>query len=504
MQQIFQRTLLATVVAGLCLSASTVFASSHREAPFITEVPKVDGTDLYMFRSYESGREDTVTLIANYIPFQDPFGGPNYYTLDENAIYEIHIDNNGDAVEDITFQFDFANVFNEIAIPVGEEMVDIPLKNSAGVGPAPTDTGSVQLRQEYEITVIRGDRRSGTRQMATNAITGETTFRKPLDYIGEKTFSAATGGGDYAAYANSHIYDIAMPGCSTNGRVFVGQRQEAFAINVGDVFDLVNLNPLGAPDSGINDLRDHSVTSMALEIPTECLTGSAQLKDNGQKVIGAWHTASLRQARILNPAPKKLKARGAGANANANNYGGPFIQVSRLGNPLVNEVVIGLKDKDRFNTSEPVNDAQFLTYVTHPTLPELLQTLFPVTAPNFFPRTDLVAVFLTGIEGLNQPVDVVPSEMMRLNTAIDPVPFEDQNALGVLAGDIAGFPNGRRPIDDVVDIELRVVMGALLPEDVAPNGQLNYTDTVRGDPSFLLQPTFPYLATPIAGSTDAP
>lgn len=499
MEQVFQRKVLATVVAGLCLSASTVFASSHREAPYITEVPKVDGTDLYMFRSYESGREDTVTLIANYMPFQDPFGGPNYYTLDENAIYEIHIDNNGDAVEDITFQFDFANVFSEIAIPVGEEMVAIPLKNSAGVGPAPTDTGSVQLRQEYEVAVIRGDRRSGTRQMVTNATTGETTFRKPLDYIGEKTFSAATGGGDYAAYANAHIYDIAIPGCSTNGRVFVGQRQEAFAINVGDIFDLVNLDPLGEPDSGINDLRDHSVTSLALEIPTECLSGSAELA-NGQKVIGGWHTASLRQARILNPAPNELGAQGSDASS----QGGPFVQVSRLGNPLVNEVVIGLKDKNRFNVSEPMNDAQFLTYVTHPTLPELLQTLFPVTAPNMFPRTDLVAAFLTGIEGLNQPVDVVPSEMMRLNTAIDPVPLEQQNALGVLAGDNAGFPNGRRPIDDVVDIELRVVMGALLPEDVAPDGQLDYTDNVRGDPSFLLQPTFPYLATPIAGSADAP
>lgn len=495
MEQVFNRAVLATAVAGLCLGASTAFGSSHREAPFITEIPKVDGTDFYMFRSYESGREDTVTLIANYMPFQDPFGGPNYYTSDENAVYEIHIDNNADAVEDITFRFDFANVFNAIAIPVGEETVNIPLKNSAGVGPSPTDTGNVQLRQEYELTVVRG----GSSQMATNATTGGTTFSKPLDYIGEKTFSAETGGGDYEAYANAHIYDIAIPGCDGTGRVFVGQRQEAFAINVGDIFDLVNLNPVGEVDTGINDLRDHSTTSMALEIPTECLTGSAQLA-NGQKVIGGWTTSSLRQARILNPAPNELGAQGAGASIS----GGAYTQVSRLGNPLVNEVVIGLKDKDRFNASEPVDDAQFLTYVTNPTLPELLETLFGVQAPNVFPRTDLVAAFLTGIEGLNKPVEVVPSEMQRLNTAIDPVPLGQQDPLGVLAGDNAGFPNGRRPIDDVVDIELRVAMGVLLPDSQAPDGQLPYTDGVRGEPDFLLQSTFPYLATPIAGSADAP
>jgi hypothetical protein len=496
MEQVFNRAVLATAVAGLCLGASTAFASSHREAPFITETPKVDGTDFYMFRSYESGRKDTVTLIANYMPFQDPFGGPNYYTLDENAVYEIHIDNNADAQEDITFRFDFANVFSDIAIPVGDETVSIPLKNSGGIGPTATDTNNVQLRQEYEVTVVQG----GTAQAATNATTGGTTFRKPLDYIGEKTFSADTGGGEYAAYADAHIYDIAIPGCDVNGRVFVGQRQEAFAINVGDIFDLVNLNPLGERDTAVNDLADHSTTSMALEVPTACLTGSAELA-NGQKVIGGWTTSSLRQARILNPAPNAIGAEGAGASIS----GGAYTQISRLGMPLVNEVVIGLKDKNRFNASEPANDTQFLTYVTNPTLPELLEILFGVQAPDSFPRNDLVAAFLTGIEGLNQPVNVVPSEMQRLNTAIDPVPLEQQNDLGVLAGDTAGFPNGRRPIDDVVDIELRVAMGVLLPESEAPaDSRLGYTDGVRVDPAELLRPTFPYLATPIAGSADAP
>lgn len=499
MDKVFNRSVLAVAVAGLCLGASSGFASSHREAPFITEAPKVDGTDFYMFRGYETGRENTVTLIANYIPFEDPFGGPNYYTLDENAIYEIHIDNTADAQQDITFRFDFANVFNEIAIPVGEETVNIPLKNSAGVGPAPTDTGNVQLRQEYEVTVIRGGRRSGTQEMATNATTGGTTFRKPLDYIGDKTFSAETGGGEYAAYADAHIYDIAIPGCDVNGRVFVGQRQEAFAINVGDIFDLVNLSdPLGDRSGEINDLKDHSVTSLALEVPIACLTGSAQLA-SGDKVIGGWQTSSLRQARILNPAPNSIGAKGAGATIS----GGAYTQTSRLGNPLVNEVVIGLKDKDRFNASEPMDDGQFLTYVTNPTLPELLETLFGVRAPDTFPRTDLVAAFLTGVEDLNQPVNVTPSEMMRLNTAIAPVALDQQNDLGVLAGDLAGFPNGRRPIDDVVDIELRVAMGVLLPESEAPDGQLGYTDGVRVDAAALLQPNFPYLATPIAGSADA-
>jgi hypothetical protein len=171
--------------------------------------------------------------------------------------------------------------------------------------------------------------------------------------------------------------------------------------------------------------------------------------------------------------------------------------VSRLGAPLVNEVVIGLKDKDRFNASKPKDDAQFLNYVTHPTLPALIELLFSVPAPTQFPRTDLIAAFLTGLDGLNKTA--TPAEMLRLNTAIAPKPAQDQSNLGALGGDLAGFPNGRRPGDDVVDIELRVAMGALLPPASAPAGTLPFTDGAYVDSSFFAV-TFPYLKTPIPGS----
>lgn len=487
---VFRKSMLsagvAAVVAGLSFGSATGFASSHREAPFITENPKVDATDFYMFRSYQPGREDTVTLIANYLPLQDAYGGPNYFDLDEDAIYEIHVDNTGNAQEDITFQFKLKDVVNDIQLPVGDEMVSVPVKNIGAIGPGAADTGNVQVRQDYEVTIIRGDRRSGTREQAMNETTGTETFAKPLDNIGNKSIP------DYAAYANNHIYDIAIPGCGT-GQVFVGQRKDAFAVNLGEIFDLVNIaNPLGGRNVESNDLAAKNVTAFALEVPTSCLVGSA-LTATDQPVIGAWTTASLRQARVLNPQPT---ADGKGAAL----QGGAYTQVSRLGMPLVNEVVIGLKDKDRFNASEPADDGQFATYVTNPTLPEILEILFSgagAAAPNNFPRTDLVTAFLTGVDDLNKPVGVTTSEMLRLNPAVDVTAAASQNDLGVLGGDLAGFPNGRRPVDDVVDVALRVTMGALTTD--APNKDAPFTDGVQVDPAELLT-TFPYLNTPLPGS----
>lgn len=320
-----------------------------------------------------------------------------------------------------------------------------------------------------------------------NVSTGTATFAKPLDNIGNKSIP------DYAAYASNHIFDIAIPGCEA-GQVFVGQRKDPFAVNLGEIFDLVNIaNPLGDRNVETNDLADKNVTSFALEVPTSCLTGSA-MTSLDQPVIGAWTTASLRQARVLNPEPM---ANGKGAAI----QGGAYTQVSRLGMPLVNEVVIGLKDKDAFNASEPMNDTQFATYVTNPTLPELIEILFGsagAVAPNNFPRTDLVTAFLTGVDELNMPVGVQPSEMLRLNPAVATTPVGSQDDLGVLGGDLAGFPNGRRPVDDVVDIALRVAMGALNPD--APNASAPFTDGVQVDPANLLA-EFPYLNTPLPGST---
>ena len=470
---------------ALAISGAIAGASSHREAPFTTERPKTDGTDFYMFRSYEAGRDGMVTLIANYLPLQDSYGGPNYFSLDPDALYEISIDNNGDAKEDITFQFRFTNTYKNLTVPVGGKNVPVPLINIGGIGPGILGGDATKnLVETYQVTVVRGDRRTGTATVADNAAGGKT-FTKPTDNIGNKSIPA------YAAYANAHVATINIPGCSA-GKVFVGQRQDPFAVNLGEVFDLVNLNPVGARNAKPSVIADKNVTAIELEVPVACLTAGSE------PVIGGWTTASLRQGLVYNPAPKGLVA-GLAAAKGTTIEGGAWTQVSRLGMPLVNELVIGLPDKDRFNASAPRDDGQFATYVTNPSLPALLQVLFNVPAPTLFPRTDLVSAFLTGVDGLNKPANVVGSEMLRLNTSIAPKAAAAQNNLGVLGGDTAGFPDGRRPGDDVVDITLRVAMGVLLPADQAPAGQAPFTDQTLQDASQFTS-TFPYLNTPLAGS----
>jgi Domain of unknown function (DUF4331) len=317
-------------------------------------------------------------------------------------------------------------------------------------------------------------------------------FRKPLDNIGPKTFTS------YGAYANSHVFPIAIPGCADQGRVFVGQRQDGFLVALGEVFDLINLNPIG-PRNGIqaaDDVGDSNITTIAMELPISCITAGTET------VIGAWTTASLPRSRVLNafPAGTALVPNSSGLPGAVE--AGALVQVSRLGTPLVNELIIGIGDKDRFSASEPKNDGQFAKYVTNPTLPALIQVLFGtagVQAPNLFPRTDLVAAALTGIPTLNQPAGVVGSEMLRLNTATPVTAMAMQNSLGVLGGDAAGFPNGRRPGDDVVDSLLRVAMGVLLTPAQAPSGQLPYTDGVEVNATQFLN-VFPYLNTPLAGN----
>ena len=487
--------------AIVALAASSALASSHREAPNITGLSKVDATDLYMFRSYETGRQEYVTILANYQPFQDPQGGPNFYMFDPNALYEIHIDNNGDGVEDISFQIRFKNTSKGGTLAVGGKAVKIPLINSGpitGVNPA-----TLNVRETFTVDVIRGARRTGTKTSITNSTGGAAEFDKPLDNIGDKVFGSATA---YATYANQHIYTVAIPGCTSTGRVFVGQRKEPFYIAVGKSFDLFNLNPLGPEVGGSNnDLEAKNVSTLAMEIPIACLATAAD------PVIGAFTTASLRQGRVLDGSPV------TGLNKTAR-HGGAWTQVSRLGMPLVNELIIGIDDKDKFNSSKPRNDStNFADYVTNPVLPALIESLFSsAKAPTNFPRTDLLTVFLKGIEGVNQPKGVVASEMLRLNSSTPPATAAAQNPLGVAAGDLAGFPNGRRPADDVVDLSLRVSMGALCvltgttdtlkvgckPAD-APAGGLALTDGVRKT-AINYGVTFPYLTTPIPGNFNPP
>lgn len=495
--------LAAALVAALAAMAGLpAQASSHREAPFITTTPKVDGTDFYMFSSYEPGRADYVTLIANYQPLQAPYGGPNYFSMDPNALYEIHIDNNGDAREDITFQFRFRNRLKGIELPIGGKNVAIPLIQAGAV--ADPNAATLNLNEQYTVDVVRGDRRTGQRGSVTNAAGGSATFDKPVDNIGTKTIA------DYAAYAAKHVYNVNIPGCAQPGRLFVGQRKEAFAVNLGTIFDLVNAPLAVITDPALinaapNTIDDANVSTLAMEVHKSCLTAG------NDPVIGGWTTASLRQGRLLDPTPKK----GHQASEKA---GGAWTQVSRLGMPLVNEVVIGVPDKDRFNASKPKDDGQFADYVTHPTLPALLEIALniPNTAPKNIPRTDLVTTFLTGIQGLNKPANVTPSEMLRLNTSIAPTPAASQHRLGVAGGDLAGFPNGRRPKDDVVDISLVAVMGGLcmlngdtnalgLGADCKPanvplgNTSLKLHDAVDQAVVPLL-PAFPYLFTPTPGA----
>jgi hypothetical protein len=357
----------------LLITAGSALASSHREAPFITTSPKVDGTDFYIFRSYEGvaangsgGRSDYVTLIANYQPLQSPYGGPNYFSLDPNALYEIHLDNNGDAREDITFQFRFNNKLNSIPLAIGSASVPIPLIQSGTVSQL-TDP-SLNLNETYTVNVVRGDRRKGATQSITKASGGARVFEKPVDYIGSKTLGDPAA---YETYAQKHVHAIKVPGCPAGkdtGFVFVGQRQEGFAVNLGTVFDLVNapvaflLDPANldaAGNGGQHVIQKANVTTISMEVHKDCLTAGTD------PVIGGWTTASMRQARLLDGKPSS-------GHQTSEKAGGAWVQVSRLGNPLVNELVIGLPDKDKFNASKPQDDTQFLTYVTNPTLPALL------------------------------------------------------------------------------------------------------------------------------------
>jgi hypothetical protein len=514
MKTLVKGTLIALALA---VGGMVIQASSHREAPGITKTPKLDGTDFYMFRSYEAGRAGYVTLLANYYPLQDAYGGPNFFMLDEDALYEIHIDNNGDSREDVTFQFDFQRISKDIALTVGDRAVAVPLINVGPIGPGRDDTANLNVLETYKLNIVRGDRRTG-RHDAITTTSGGATFKKPVDRIGDKSIrdNNAT---IYNQYADNHIYDIDIPGCSAGGRVFVGQRREGFVVNLGEIFDLINTNPLGPENGETNDLAAKNITTLALEVPIDCLVGA-------DPVIGGWTTSSAAKSPAspngAGPCPqasagspdssfaKKDDCRGT--DANGATPPGLFSQASRLGMPLVNEVVIGLKDKDRFNASEPEGDERFLDYVTHPTLPVIIQLLFNVPPPPV-PRNDLVQVFLTGIPGLNQPASVSPAEMMRLNTSIAPVAAAGQNRLGVLGGDAAGFPNGRRPGDDIVDIELRVVEGILLSAN--PAAFPKFTDgaissatiaydvagNISGNPAFrLYRDTFPYLNTPLSPS----
>jgi hypothetical protein len=430
-------------------------ASSHREAPLIALDPAADNTDVYAF--VDPNDRGFVTLIANFIPLQRPDGGPNFYLFDPNVVYEIHVDNNGDAVEDITFQWRFTTEVRN------------PATFLTNTGPVTTlDDPDLNVRQFYRLLRIDGPRRTG----AVRELAGRLPVPPPN--IGPRSTP------NYALLAGG-VQQLPPVGM----RVFAGQRDEGFYVDLG-IFDLLGVGSGAIEDStaGMN------VSTLAIQVPMTQLTRNGMMPSgpgDPNAIIGVWSTASRPAVATRTPG--------------AVTYSGDLVQVSRLGNPLVNEAVIDLARKDVFNAIEPTSDAAALDRVLDPEVPKLLNLIFGVQSPPP-PRNDLVTIFLTGIPGINQPASVRPAEMLRLNLAIPPVAFNDPaySRMGVLGGDAAGYPNGRRVGDDVLDIVLQAAAGAtpLTPAfNRSPNNALG--DGVdRNDMPYL--PSFPYLGVPHAGN----
>jgi hypothetical protein len=475
-RSLWRTTRNVLAIAMICaVSGLPALASSHSEAPLISMDRFADNTDTYAFRSIEPGRDGFVTIIANWIPFQEPSGGPQFYRWDDSVLYEIKIDNNGDGIEDIVYQFQFATQTVNPNTVLGHSTI-----NQDGVISSLDD---LDYNQYQTYTVRRIDRQSGRRGQIIAA-----GLRTPPSNIGPKvTPNYETNLGIPA------IYNL-----PNGGKVFAGQRDEYFFIDVGGVFDGLNLRSIGS-GNGIDSTQGFNVSTIAIEVPIQDLTRNRSVPTSStdpNAVVGVWATASRRSMRVIN-------ADGTRSNS------GDFVQVSRLGNPLVNEVVIPLGLKDAFNSLSPQSDAVAAPAVLDPELAKIMRAVFGINVPPP-PRNDLVAIFATGIPAGAVPglpnyttflSDGQPHEYLRLNTAIPPTPFASISRLGLLGGDVAGFPNGRRPQDDVTDIALRAVAGGtpFTPAfNVPPNNMLG--DGVSSNPEGPALQRFPYLPPPNPGN----
>jgi hypothetical protein len=453
--------------------------SSHREAPEISKDPVADSTDLYAFISPD--KSNTVTLIANYIPLESPAGGPNFYEFGDDVLYEIHIDNDGDGYADVTYQFNF------------ETVNTIPSTFLYNVGPIESlNSPSWNRRQFYSVTRVS---HNGFPQMLAQNVPCPPCNIGPLSTP------------NYAALASAAVHSM------SNGRtVFAGQRAEAFFVDLGAIFDLGDLRPIanlhntfGLPAlsaaPGVNSLASSNVHSIAIQVPITDLTARGAVPTNpalASSCIGVWTTASRQKARVFDP------------NHGWDDGTGPFVQVSRLGNPLFNEVLVPLSQKDLWNASPPSQDKFFANGVAHPELAGLLNVLYPGFFTNLAayskPRADLEAILLTGIPaGVIAPTystftGATQADMLRLNLAIPPA--STPSAMGILGGDFAGYPNGRRVIDDVVTIELQAIAGITIPYvDGTYVKDAAIADVSDGDTGagLSLMSSFPYLGTPYSG-----
>ncbi len=462
-------SLMAVVMATSFLAMGMpVSASSHREAPLISGDPKVDATDLYAFVSPDA--RNTVTLIANYIPFEEPAGGPNFSTFDDNALYEINIDNNGDAKPDITYQFRFHTT------------VGNPGTFLYNVGPINSLTDpNWNVKQTYTLTKVVGG-------VAT--VIGNNLAMPPVN-VGAKSTPN---------YGN--LQAQALITLANGTKVFAGQIDDPFFVDLGSIFDLLSIRKLpGNMGGGVDTVKGYNVHSLSLQIPISELTVNKNMPTDVKDpaaVIGVWTTASRQTTKVLSA---------DGTNTST----GDWVQVSRLGAPLVNEVVIPVGMKDHFNASKPQDDAQFANYVADPEVGKLFKGIYNLAVPpqgafgSPSQRDDLEAIFLTGIKGLTQPANVVPSEELRLNVAVPP--SANPNRMGVLGGDSAGYPNGRRLGDDVVDISLQAVAGAAYPL-FHPGFTVDATGAKLGDGvdgnELAFQSHFPYTSLPNSGTDSVP
>lgn len=473
--------------------------SSHREAPEISKDPSADNTDVYAFVSPD--RPETVTLIANFLPFELPYGGPNFNEFADDVRYEIKISNSGDARADIIYRFRFTTSIRN------------PNTFLYNTGPI-SAPGDPTWNRPQTYTLTRLVRRGGGRYVTEGRVLGRGLSCPPVNVGVHST-------PNYPALAAQTYHHL-----GGNRRVFAGQRADGFHVDLGSIFDLGDLRPFqGAYNNGIapilanmpgvNGLRGLNVHTLALQLPISDLTvdGSTPRHVMSSKsVIGVWATASRTTARMLDKDSGTYRSLGQ------------FAQISRLGNPLVNEVVNPMALKDRWNAQDPHDDKQFAQYVLQPELANLIaNVLYPEAFPNLAayvrakkPRNDLAAILLTGIPagvipGFQNYTGTTQADMLRLNVAVPPATQGRENPIGLVAGDPAGFPNGRRPIDDVTAIELKAVAGAtiaLVDKGYTPDGAAGaLNDGTTNDNAPYGQPfltSFPYLANPNSGYTSTP
>lgn len=435
---------LSVLAAGgpAMLGSTAGNASSHREAPLSAAEPQTDATDLYAFVSPDDPSK--VTLISNWMPFQVPAGGPNFYPWAPGVRYDVNIDSNGDAKADTIYRWVFKSHYrNQQTFLYNTGVVEH------------LDDPDLNFYQTYDLTKLRRTSSGWTKKLLV-----DDAMAAP-SHVGDASMP------DYGQLVKEAT--VALPG---GGQTYAGQTEDPFFLDLR-VFDLLYGGDLS--ETGKDTLKGINVSSLALQVP------KAELATAANPIIGVWTTASRKQVVIIKKDGSQKRV-------------GRWVQISRLGNPLVNEVVIPVGKKDKFNGSQPKNDGQFASHVVDPELPKLIQAVYGIPAPATL-RNDLVSVFLTGVDGLNKPARVTPSEMLRLNTSI--MPTAEPNRLGVIAGDTAGFPNGRRLADDVIDIAIQVVEGELVgnPNDLGDAVDAN--DVEFGT-------SFPYVALPHSGSGGSP